>query len=244
MKIWLDGKLVDEAEAQVSVFDHGVLYGDGCFEGIRFYSGKVFRLEEHIKRLFDSMRYLMLSLPWSFEEVCRATEETVAASGQQDSCPMLLLVQLLPLHGQSAFWHRIPPRGKNPSLDVIASLDMGPSSSNFDDSPTIVAVLQVSAMWHPPDATIAIVLCKDYSKPCAYSHLVHIPKPHEIASLLSNGLCQLQAKVHRLLLKHIVLCNRSVASRRVLDWSCSARFHSVPKYAHAHGGWYIPWPMP
>ena len=93
MKIWLDGKLVDEAEAQVSVFDHGVLYGDGCFEGIRFYSGKVFRLEEHIKRLFDSMRYLMLSLPWSFEEVCRAAEETVAASGQQDGYIRLVVTR-------------------------------------------------------------------------------------------------------------------------------------------------------
>ena len=58
MKIWFDGKLVDRDEAKVSVFDHGVLYGDGCFEGIRFYSGKVFRLEEHIVRLFNSMRYL------------------------------------------------------------------------------------------------------------------------------------------------------------------------------------------
>ncbi|MBR5186021.1 MAG: branched-chain amino acid aminotransferase, partial [Akkermansia sp.] len=60
MKIWLDGKLVDSEAATVSVFDHGVLYGDGVFEGIRFYSGKVFRLQEHIVRLFDSMRYLMI----------------------------------------------------------------------------------------------------------------------------------------------------------------------------------------
>ena len=60
MKIWFDGKLVDKDDAKVSVFDHGVLYGDGCFEGIRFYSGKVFRLEEHIVRLFNSMRYLMI----------------------------------------------------------------------------------------------------------------------------------------------------------------------------------------
>lgn len=78
MKIWLDGKLVDREEAKVSVFDHGVLYGDGCFEGIRFYSGKVFRLQEHITRLFDCMRYLMLDLPWNYDEVCAATEETVA----------------------------------------------------------------------------------------------------------------------------------------------------------------------
>lgn len=93
MKIWFDGKLVDEAEAAVSVFDHGVLYGDGCFEGIRFYSGKVFRLQEHIVRLFNSMRYLMMELPWSFEEVCAATEETVAASGLNDGYIRLVVTR-------------------------------------------------------------------------------------------------------------------------------------------------------
>jgi len=93
MKIWFDGKLVDQAEAKVSVFDHGVLYGDGCFEGIRFYSGKVFRLEEHIVRLFNSMRYLMLDLPWTFEEVCKATEETVAASGMEDGYIRLVVTR-------------------------------------------------------------------------------------------------------------------------------------------------------
>ncbi len=93
MKIWLDGKLVEREEAKVSVFDHAVLYGDGCFEGIRFYSGKVFRLQEHIVRLFNSMRYLMIELPWSFEEVCQATEETVAASGMQDGYIRLVVTR-------------------------------------------------------------------------------------------------------------------------------------------------------
>ena len=93
MKIWFDGKLVDQDEAKVSVFDHGVLYGDGCFEGIRFYSGKVFRLEEHIVRLFNSMRYLMIELPWSFEEVCDATKETVAASGMEDGYIRLVVTR-------------------------------------------------------------------------------------------------------------------------------------------------------
>lgn len=93
MKIWFDGKLVDESEAKVSVFDHGALYGDGCFEGIRFYSGKVFRLQEHIDRLFNSMRYLMIDLPWSYEEVCAATEETVAASGLADGYIRLVVTR-------------------------------------------------------------------------------------------------------------------------------------------------------
>lgn len=93
MKIWFDGKLVDKDEAKVSVFDHGILYGDGVFEGIRFYSGKVFRLQEHIVRLFNCMRYLMIDLPWSFDEVCAATEETVAASGLDDGYIRLVVTR-------------------------------------------------------------------------------------------------------------------------------------------------------
>ncbi len=93
MKIWLDGKLVNQDEAKVSVFDHATLYGDGCFEGIRFYSGKIFRLEEHIVRLFNSMRYLNIVLPWSFEEVCKATEETVEASGMEDGYIRLVVTR-------------------------------------------------------------------------------------------------------------------------------------------------------
>ena len=93
MKIWLDGQLVDSAEAKVSVFDHGLLYGDGCFEGIRFYNSKVFRLEEHIKRLFDCCRYLMIQLPWSFDEVCKATNETVAQCGLTDGYIRLVVTR-------------------------------------------------------------------------------------------------------------------------------------------------------
>ena len=54
LKIYLDGALVPESQAKVSVFDHGLLYGDGVFEGIRFYNGRVFRLEQHMRRLYDS----------------------------------------------------------------------------------------------------------------------------------------------------------------------------------------------
>lgn len=93
MKIWFDGKLVNEDEAKVSVFDHGVLYGDGVFEGIRFYSGKIFRLQEHIVRLFNCIRYQMIDLPWSFEEVCAATEETVAANGLDDGYIRLVVTR-------------------------------------------------------------------------------------------------------------------------------------------------------
>jgi len=93
MKIWLDGKLVDESEAKISVFDHGLLYGDGVFEGIRFYNGRVFRLEEHIRRLFDSARAIILNLPWTVEEVIQFTCDTVAANGLTDGYIRLVVTR-------------------------------------------------------------------------------------------------------------------------------------------------------
>lgn len=93
MKVWFDGQLVNRDDAKVSVFDHGLLYGDGCFEGIRFYSGRIFRLDAHIKRLYDCMRYLMIELPWTFAEVCAATQETMEACGIQDGYIRLLVTR-------------------------------------------------------------------------------------------------------------------------------------------------------
>lgn len=93
MKIWLDGELVDESQAKISVFDHGLLYGDGVFEGIRFYNGRVFRLEEHIRRLFDSSKAILLNLPWTQEEVVRFTCETVAANGLRDGYIRLVVTR-------------------------------------------------------------------------------------------------------------------------------------------------------
>ncbi|MGC4017125.1 MAG: branched-chain-amino-acid transaminase [Luteolibacter sp.] len=93
MKIWLDGNLVDESEAKISVFDHAVLYGDGVFEGIRIYNGRVFRLEEHIRRLFDSAKAIVLTIPWTYEEVIKATVETVAANGLKDGYIRLVVTR-------------------------------------------------------------------------------------------------------------------------------------------------------
>jgi len=115
MKIWLDGKLVDESEAKVSVFDHGLLYGDGVFEGIRFYNGRIFRLEEHIRRLFDSARAIVLSLPWTQEEVCKFTCETVAANGLSDG-----YIRLVITRGQGELGLN-PFLCKQPSMFIIAS---------------------------------------------------------------------------------------------------------------------------
>ncbi|MCU0752694.1 MAG: branched-chain-amino-acid transaminase [Akkermansiaceae bacterium] len=115
MKIWLDGNLVDESAAKISVFDHGLLYGDGVFEGIRFYNGRVFRLEEHIRRLFDSSRAIILNLPWTQEEVCRFTCETVAANGLTDGYIRLVVTRGAGELGLNPY---LCPR---PSMFIIAS---------------------------------------------------------------------------------------------------------------------------
>jgi len=76
MKIYLDGQFVDQADAKISVFDHGLLYGDGVFEGIRLYGGNVFRLEEHLERLEYSAKAILLRLPLSRKELSDAVCET------------------------------------------------------------------------------------------------------------------------------------------------------------------------
>ncbi len=80
MKIFLSGKLVDPEQAVVSVFDHGLLYGDGVFEGIRIYGGKVFLLKEHIDRLYESAKAIRLTIPMSPAEMIKATRDTAAAN--------------------------------------------------------------------------------------------------------------------------------------------------------------------
>jgi branched-chain amino acid aminotransferase len=93
MKIWLDGELVDESAAKISVFDHGLLYGDGVFEGIRIYNGRVFRLEEHIKRLFDSAKAIVITMPWTQAEVIQYTVDTVAANHLKDGYIRLVVTR-------------------------------------------------------------------------------------------------------------------------------------------------------
>jgi branched-chain amino acid aminotransferase len=93
LKIWLDGKLVDEADARISVFDHGLLYGDGVFEGIRVYRGKVFELEAHIKRLYQSAKAIRLEIPLSQSKLVNAIEKTVEANGVIDGYIRLVVTR-------------------------------------------------------------------------------------------------------------------------------------------------------
>jgi branched-chain amino acid aminotransferase len=83
--IWVDGKWCDRSTATVSVYDHGLLYGDGVFEGIRVYGGKIFRLAAHLERLYDSAKAIWLTIPMPREEMAAVTEEAVRRSGIKEA---------------------------------------------------------------------------------------------------------------------------------------------------------------
>jgi len=111
-RIYINGKLYDKADAKISVYDHGLLYGDGVFEGIRVYSGKVFRLAEHIERLYDSAKSIALDIPMSIAEMIKATEDTVRANTTGDAYIRLLVTRGVGTLG-------LDPRKCEPNVVII-----------------------------------------------------------------------------------------------------------------------------
>ena len=114
MKIFIDGKFFEQRDAKISVFDHGLLYGDGIFEGIRAYNGRVFKLKEHIDRLFCSAKSILLDLPMSHSEIMKATVETCRRNKIRDGYIRLVVTRGVGTLGLN------PNRCKNPSLIIIA----------------------------------------------------------------------------------------------------------------------------
>jgi branched-chain amino acid aminotransferase len=114
MKIYVNGKYLDEKHATVSVFDHGLLYGDGVFEGIRAYNGRVFKLREHIDRLFYSAKAILLTIPLSHAQVMEAVLETCRRNKIRDGYIRLVVTRGVGGLGLN------PNRCKAPSVIVIA----------------------------------------------------------------------------------------------------------------------------
>ncbi|MGB7769454.1 MAG: branched-chain-amino-acid transaminase [Verrucomicrobiia bacterium] len=114
MKVFIDGKYYDGRAAKISVFDHGLLYGDGIFEGIRAYNGRVFKLREHIDRLFCSAKAILLAIPMSHAQIMRATVETCRKNKIRDGYIRLLVTRGVGTLGLN------PHRCKKPSVIIIA----------------------------------------------------------------------------------------------------------------------------
>lgn len=93
LQIYIDGKYYPKSQAKISVYDHGFLYGDGVFEGIRVYNGVVFKLKEHVQRLYDSAHALMLKVPLTQEEMVHAVAETVRKNQLKDSYVRLVVTR-------------------------------------------------------------------------------------------------------------------------------------------------------
>lgn len=115
LTIYLDGNFVPEADAKVSVFDHGLLYGDGIFEGIRFYNGRVFKLEEHLERLWDSARSICLEIPIGRNEMTEALLETIRQNDLREGYIRLIVTRGVGNLGLN------PLQCKRPSIIIIAT---------------------------------------------------------------------------------------------------------------------------
>jgi branched-chain amino acid aminotransferase len=132
--IYIDGKFYSENEAKVSVFDHGLLYGDGIFEGIRFYNGRVFRLEEHLERLWDSARSICLQVPISQRAMSEALLETIRQNDLRDGYIRLIVTRGVGNLGLN------PEQCKKPSVIIITAQIALYSEEMYRKGLTVVTV--------------------------------------------------------------------------------------------------------
>jgi len=114
MKIYINGEYFSKENAKISVFDHGLLYGDGVFEGLRIYNSRIFKLKEHLKRLKESAQHIMIKLPLTLEEITEATVETVKKNNLKDGYIRIILTRGIGTLGLNPF------KCKTPQLVIIA----------------------------------------------------------------------------------------------------------------------------
>ncbi len=142
-KVWLDGEFVDSDQAKVSIFDHGLLYGDGCFEGIRAYNGRIFKLDSHLKRMYESAGRIRLEPTYSREEIASAIREALIVNDLSDAYIRLVFtrgVGTLGLH---------PFKCPKPSAFIIAAtIELYPQELYDNGLKVIVA----ERRRVPPDA--------------------------------------------------------------------------------------------
>ncbi len=141
--IWLDGKLRPKSDASVSVYDHGLLYGDGVFEGIRQYNGRVFQKDAHLKRLFESAHGIRLTIPYSVEQLGQALEETLAANKLRDCYIRLVVTRGVGYLGVS------PKNCKTPVTFIIADTIQMYSEETYK---TGMAIIVASTVRNHPNA--------------------------------------------------------------------------------------------
>ena len=143
LKVWMDGKLVDQADAKISVYDHGLLYGDGVFEGIRAYNGKIFEAEAHLRRLYDSAKAIRLSIPIAPAQFKSAMEQTVKANGFTDCYIRAVVTRGVGFLGID------PNKCANPSVFIIADTIHVYAKELYEKG---IAVVTASVIRNHPNA--------------------------------------------------------------------------------------------
>jgi branched-chain amino acid aminotransferase len=152
-KVFINGTLLPKDDAKVSVFDHGLLYGDGVFEGIRVYGGKVFLLPEHIQRLYESALAIRLAIPMSPADLSAAVEKTVAANGIKDGYVRLVVTRGVGTLGLDV------RRTANPQVIIIAdTITMYPPET-YEKG---MALVTASSIRNHPNALSARIKSLNY----------------------------------------------------------------------------------
>lgn len=134
MKVYIDGQFFDDDAAKISVFDHGLLYGDGVFEGIRAYNGRVFKLQEHIERLFYSAKAILLTIPMAPADLAAAVVETCRKNDIRDGYVRLVVTRGVGTLGLN------PNKCKMPSIVIIAGKIQLYPAEYYETGLTIVTV--------------------------------------------------------------------------------------------------------
>src|SRR5579863_466128 len=152
-KVYINGTLVPKEDAKISVYDHGLLYGDGVFEGIRVYNGKVFLLAEHIQRLYESALAIRLTIPMSPDQMTQAVEKTVAANEIKDG-----YVRLVVTRGGGTLGLDVR-RTSNPQVIIIAdTITMYPAET-YEKG---MALVTASTIRNHPNALSARIKSLNY----------------------------------------------------------------------------------
>ncbi len=132
MKVWLDGELVDRSDAKISVFDHATLYGDGVFEGIRVYGGRIFQCDAHLDRLYASAERIRLNVPYSHDQLVDAMRSSIEANGISDGYIRLVVTRG---EGTLGLNPRLCPK---PRVFVIADQIMLYPKEMYDDGMAVI----------------------------------------------------------------------------------------------------------
>lgn len=153
LKVYINGKLVPKEEAMISVFDHGLLYGDGVFEGIRSYNGNIFKLTAHIDRLYDSAKALALNIPITKDEMKAAIKDTLKANNLKESYIRLVVTRGVGKLGLD------PYKCDRPQIIIITdTIELYPKKF-YDDG---LEVVTVATVRNHPEAVDPRIKCLNY----------------------------------------------------------------------------------